>query len=66
MALVSLLEWFPETAELAPAVSDALSEVLRAGPWTYDLAPAGAEPASTAAFAAAVNRGARPRLAEKL
>lgn len=66
MALVSLLEWFPETAELAPAVSDALSEVLRAGPWTYDLAPAGAEPAGTAAFAAAVNQRVRPRLAEKL
>ena len=66
MALVSLLEWFPETADLAPAVSDALSEVLRAGPWTYDLAPPGSEPASTEAFAAAVNQRARPRLAEKL
>ncbi len=66
MALVSLLEWFPETADLAPAVSDALSAVLHTGPWTYDLAPTGSEPVGTEAFATAVNDRARPLLAEKL
>ncbi len=66
LALAALLEWFPETAELGPPVTAALSEALRARPLTYDLAPAGTDPASTDAFAAAVNAGALPRLKELL
>ena len=66
LALAALLDWFPETAELGPAVTTALAEALRAGPLTYDLAPAGTEPASTEAFAAAVNARALPRLEEFL
>ncbi|MYH76987.1 MAG: hypothetical protein F4134_04615 [Acidimicrobiaceae bacterium] len=66
LALAALLEWFPETAELGPPVTAALSEALQAGPLTYDLAPAGTEPAGTASFAAAVNARALPRLKELL
>ncbi len=66
LALVSMLEWFPETFDLAPAVSAALSDVLRTGPWTYDLAPLGSEAVGTESFAAAVNERARPLLAERL
>ena len=62
LALAALLEWFDETAELGPLVTAALSEALQAGPLTYDLASAGSEPAGTAAFAAAVNARALPRL----
>ena len=62
LALAALLEWFDETAELGPPVTEALSEALRAGPLTYDLAPAGTEPASTETFAAAVSARALPRL----
>ena len=65
LALAALLEWFEETADLGPPVTEALSEALNAGPLTYDLAPAGSEPAGTDAFAAAVNARALPRL-EKL
>ena len=66
LALAALLEWFPETAELGPAVTEALSEALQAGPLTYDLAPAGSQPAGTVSFAAAVNARALPRLKELL
>ena len=66
LALAALLEWFAETAELGPPVTEALSEALQAGPLTYDLVPAGTEPASTQAFAAAVNTRALPRLKELL
>ncbi|MCY4425201.1 MAG: isocitrate/isopropylmalate family dehydrogenase [Acidimicrobiaceae bacterium] len=66
LALAALLEWFTETAELGPVVTGALSEALEAGPLTYDLAPAGTDPASTEAFAAAVNARALPRLKELL
>ena len=66
LALAALLEWFPETADLGPPVTEALSEALQAGPLTYDLTPAGTDPASTDAFAAAVNARALPRLKELL
>ena len=66
LALAALLEWFPETAELGPPVTEALSEALQTGPLTYDLAPAGTRPASTESFAAAVNAQALPRLKELL
>ena len=66
LALAALLEWFAETADLGPPVTEALSEALHAGPLTYDLAPAGSKPASTEAFAAAVNARALPRLKELL
>ena len=66
LALSALLEWFAETAELGPPITAALAEALQAGPLTYDLAPAGAEPASTESFAAAVNARALPRLKELL
>ena len=64
LALAALLEWFDETADLGPPVTEALSEALQAGPLTYDLAPAGTAPASTDSFAAAVNARALPRLNE--
>ena len=66
LALAALLEWFTETAELGPPITEALSEALQAGPLTYDLAPAGTDPASTETFAAAVNARALPRLRELL
>ena len=66
LALAALLEWFPETAELGPPVTAALSEALQAGPLTYDLALDGTDPASTASFAAAVNARALPRLRDLL
>ena len=66
LALAALLEWFPETADLGPPITDALAEALMAGPLTYDLTPAGSEPASTEEFAAAVNARALPRLKELL
>ncbi|MXZ98952.1 MAG: hypothetical protein F4Z23_07940 [Acidimicrobiaceae bacterium] len=66
LALAALLEWFPDTAKLGPPVTAALSEALQTGPLTYDLAPAGTEPAGTASFAAAVNARALPRLKELL
>ena len=66
LALAALLEWFPETADLGPPVTEALSEALQAGPLTYDLAPDGTDPASTDAFAVAVNARALPRLKELL
>ena len=66
LALAALLEWFPETADLGPPITEALAEALRDGPLTYDLAPCEHEPASTEAFAAAVNARALPRLKELL
>ena len=66
LALAALLEWFPETADLGPPVTEALSEALLAGPRTYDLTPAGTGPATTKQFAAAVNARALPRLKELL
>ena len=66
LALAALLEWFAETAELGPVVTEALTEALGAGPLTYDLAPAGTAAASTETFAAAVNARALPRLEELL
>ena len=66
LALAALLEWFAETAELGPVVTEALAEALGAGPLTYDLAPAGTAAASTETFAAAVNARALPRLKELL
>ena len=66
LALAALLDWFPETAELGPPVTAALSEALRAGPLTYDLATAGTDPANTETFASAVNARAIPRLKELL
>ena len=66
LALAALLEWFDETSELGPPVTAALSEALQAGPLTYDLAPEGTRPASTEAFAAAVNGRALQSLKELL
>ena len=66
LALAALLEWFTETADLGPVVTEALAGALQAGPLTYDLAPAGTDPASTEAFATAVNARALPRLQELL
>ena len=66
LALAALLDWFAETAELGPAITAALAEALQTGPLTYDLAPAGTDPASTDAIAAAVNARALPRLEELL
>ena len=66
LALAALLEWFDETAELGPPITEALTEALQAGPLTYDLTPAGGQPVGTASFAAAVNARALPRLKELL
>ena len=66
LALAALLEWFGETADLGPVITEALTEALQAGPLTYDLAPPGTDPASTTTFAAAVNVRALPRLKELL
>ena len=66
LALAALLEWFPETAELGPPITEALAEALRDGPLTYDLTPTGGQPVGTEAFAATVNTRALPRLKELL
>ncbi|WP_198588345.1 Ldh family oxidoreductase [Geodermatophilus chilensis] len=54
LALAALLRHFPVTRELGERVRAAVDTVLRSGPWTYDLAPAGTAPASTTAVADAV------------
>ena len=54
LAAAALLEWFPDTAAYGRLVRQALDDVLRSGPLTYDLAPAGGPVASTDEFAAAV------------
>lgn len=51
LALASLLEWFPVTAEVAGHVREALGRVLRDGPWTYDLAPLEGPVCTTSEFA---------------
>ncbi|MGA7913000.1 MAG: isocitrate/isopropylmalate family dehydrogenase [Candidatus Dormiibacterota bacterium] len=56
LALASLLEWFPETADLAPGVRAALTTAMRVGPRTYDLAPVGGPVSTTSAFSERVNR----------
>lgn len=55
LALASLLEWFPETATVAQRVRAALGRVMRAGPCTYDLAPAEGPVSTTSQFADRVN-----------
>jgi 3-isopropylmalate dehydrogenase len=55
LALASLLEWFPETADVGRAVRVALASVMRAGPRTYDLAPAEGPVSTTIEFAERVN-----------
>lgn len=62
LALAALLEWFPETAKWAEVVREALGEALASGPLTYDLAPAGTTPASTAELAARINALAAERI----
>lgn len=62
LALASLLEWFPETAKWAELLRDVLGEALAAGPLTYDLAPAGTTPASTAELSARINALAAERI----
>lgn len=54
LALVALLHHFDETRELGVRLRTATHTVLREGPWTYDLAPEGVAPASTAEVADAV------------
>jgi isocitrate/isopropylmalate dehydrogenase len=63
LALVALMEWFPDTADLAAPIAVALRMVLRDGPLTFDLAGPGVEPASTGEFSAAVNRLAEASIA---
>ncbi len=55
LALAALLDWFPETAELAPAVHRAVGRALSVGPLTYDLAPPGSPIATTDELASRVN-----------
>jgi LDH2 family malate/lactate/ureidoglycolate dehydrogenase len=54
LALAALLRQFPATREAGERVRAAVDGVLRAGPWTYDLAPEGTAAASTGAVADAV------------
>jgi LDH2 family malate/lactate/ureidoglycolate dehydrogenase/isocitrate/isopropylmalate dehydrogenase len=54
LALAALLRHFPATREAGERVRAAVDVVLRAGPWTYDLAPEGTAAASTGAVADAV------------
>jgi LDH2 family malate/lactate/ureidoglycolate dehydrogenase/isocitrate/isopropylmalate dehydrogenase len=54
LALVALLQHFPETRDLGARLRTATHTVLREGPWTYDLAPEGVPPAATAEVADAV------------
>lgn len=56
LALAALLEWFPETAQWAKTVRDALTSALDSGHRTYDLAVNGDVPDSTEEFSAFVNR----------
>ena len=56
LALASLLEWFPQTAETAPRIRAALGAALREGPCTYDVAPDDGPVCGTAEFAQRVNR----------
>lgn len=57
LALVALLEWFPDTRGHAARLRAAVRSVLDGGPWSYDLAPPGTAPAGTAAVADAVLAG---------
>jgi len=66
LALAALLEWFPETAKFGAPVTEALTETLRSGPLTYDLAVAGSEPVGTEAFAESVNNRALGGLSKLL
>lgn len=54
LALVALLQHFDPTREAGERLQAATRSVLRSGPWTYDLAPAGTAPASTTQVADAV------------
>jgi isocitrate/isopropylmalate dehydrogenase len=54
LALAALLRHFPATRAAGERVRAAVDTVLRAGPWTYDLAPEGTAPAPTGAVAGAV------------
>ncbi|MGY1834443.1 Ldh family oxidoreductase [Blastococcus sp. SYSU DS0510] len=54
LALVALLRHFDTTRALGDRLRAATHTVLRHGPWTYDLAPAGVAPASTDEVADAV------------
>ncbi|MGY1987854.1 Ldh family oxidoreductase [Blastococcus sp. SYSU DS0669] len=54
LALVALLRHFDTTRALGDQLRAATHAVLRHGPWTYDLAPAGMTPASTDEVADAV------------
>lgn len=55
LALASLLDWFPETAAIAPRVRAALTNALRVGPCTYDLAPVDRPASTTKEFSYQVN-----------
>jgi LDH2 family malate/lactate/ureidoglycolate dehydrogenase/isocitrate/isopropylmalate dehydrogenase len=54
LALVALLQHFDETRAFGARLRTATHTVLREGPWTYDLAPAGVAPAATSEVADAV------------
>ncbi|MCV2488316.1 isocitrate/isopropylmalate family dehydrogenase [Geodermatophilus sp. YIM 151500] len=54
LALVALLQHFDATREAGARLRAATRTVLRTGPWTYDLAPEGVDPVSTATVADAV------------
>jgi LDH2 family malate/lactate/ureidoglycolate dehydrogenase/isocitrate/isopropylmalate dehydrogenase len=54
LALVALLKHFESTSEIGQRLLEATRAVLRTGPWTYDLVPAGTGPVSTREVADAV------------
>jgi isocitrate/isopropylmalate dehydrogenase len=55
LALAMLLEWFEETEKLATHVREAVAEALAGSPLTYDMAPAGAEVATTSELSERIN-----------
>ena len=54
LATAALLEWFVDTEPWGRLLREALDEVLRARPFTYDMAPPGVRAASTDTFSGAV------------
>lgn len=59
LALASLLEWFPLTADQAPRVRAALSSAMSGGPLTYDVAAPTDPVSTTSAFSQRVNEAFR-------
>lgn len=55
LALVALLDWFPETRDWAEPVREAVALVLAEGPLTYDMAAPSSRPATTSEVSQRIN-----------